>query len=201
MRPCHAARAHFIYGIGGQAGDERGRAIADPQKEAMVAQIMELLGRHQVALVTDYRGLSVQEMTALRRQLRDAGAEYHVVKNTMLRRALESMGMSVDEEYLVGPIALALAEEDPTGPAKAISTFAKQRGIPTVKCGMVKGRVFGAEDAAAFADLPGRQQLLAMVAACYRSPAANLVQTLYTLVANLAGTLQALAAKRASAAA
>lgn len=167
----------------------------------MVAQVIELLGRCQVALLTDYRGLTVQEMTALRRQLREAGAEYRVVKNTMLRRALESMGMPLDEEYLAGPTAVVFAAEDPTAPAKVISTFARRRGAPTMKGGMIEGRVFGAEDAAAFADLPSRQQLLATVVACYQSPVGGLVQTLYTLVANFAGTLQALAEKRASAAA
>jgi len=167
----------------------------------MVAQVVELLGRCQVALLTDYRGLTVQEMTALRRQLREAGAEYHVVKNTMLRRALESMGMPLVEEHFVGPTAVVFAAEDPAGPAKVIATFAKRRGIPTVKGGMIEGRIFGAEDTAALATLPSRQQLLAMVAACYQSRAASLVRTLYTLVANFAGTLQALSEKRASAAA
>jgi large subunit ribosomal protein L10 len=166
-----------------------------------VAEIIEHFGRCQVALLTDYRGLSVKEMTALRRELQEAGAECRVVKNTLLRRALESIGAPIAEEHLIGPTALVFAADDPGAPAKVIAAFAKRRGVPTMKGGMIEGRVVGPEDAASLATLPGRPQLLAMMAACYQSPVASMVQTLYTLLANFAGTLQAFAEKRASAAA
>lgn len=164
-----------------------------------MAEIVEYLGRCQVALLTDYRGLSVKDMTALRRELQEAGAECHVVKNTLLRRALESVGAPIVEEQLVGPTALVFAADDAAAPAKVIAAFAKRHGVPTMKGGMIEGRAVGPEDAAALATLPGRQQLLAMMAACYQSPVASMAQTLYTLIANFAGTLQALADKRAAA--
>jgi large subunit ribosomal protein L10 len=160
------------------------------------------MGRCQVALLTDYRGLSVKDMTALRRQLHEAGADYRVVKNTLLRRALESLGAPAVDEQLIGPTAVVFAEQDPAAPAKVIAAFARQRGgVPSIKGGMMEGRSFSARDAADLATLPGREQLLAMLAACYQSPVAKLAQTLYTLLADFAGTLQAVADKRAAAAA
>ena len=95
-------------------------------KVAAVAEIKENLSRSQGAVLADYRGLNVKQVTELRRQLREAGVEYKVVKNTLTIIAAKELGLDDLSQYLVGPTAIAFGYEDPVAPAKVLSDFAKR---------------------------------------------------------------------------
>jgi large subunit ribosomal protein L10 len=154
-------------------------------KEQQVVSLADQLSRAKVTVLADYRGLSVSEITALRRRLRDANAEFHVAKNTMTRRAAERLGKSDLVPYLVGPTGLALGYGDEAALARAITEFARTSRILTVKAGMLGNRVLAAEEVSRLAELPGREQLLAQVVGGIQAPIAGLVNV-------LSGTLRGL---------
>jgi len=147
-------------------------------KEQQVASLADQISRAKVTVLADYRGLSVSEITALRRRLREADAEFHVAKNTMTRRAAERLGKSDLVPHLVGPTGLALGYGDEAALAKAITEFARTSRILTVKVGMLGNRVLAAQEVSRLADLPGRQQLLAQVVGGFQAPIAGLVNVL-----------------------
>jgi large subunit ribosomal protein L10 len=154
-------------------------------KEKQVEELAEQLSRAKVTVLADYRGLSVAEMTALRRRLREANAEFHIAKNTMTRRAAERLGRSELVAQLVGPTGLAFGHGDEAALARAITEFARTSRILTVKAGMLGNRVLAAEEVSRLAELPGREQLLAQVVGGIQAPIAGLVNV-------LSGTLRGL---------
>ena len=132
-------------------------------KKAVVASIKEKFDRAQTVVLVDYRGLTVAEDTELRNQLRKAGVEYAVLKNTMISRAIE--GMNVDEMHasLEGPTAVAFGYEDMIAPAKILSEFAKKSKKLTIKCGVCDGAYLNAEGVEALASLPSKEVLIAKI--------------------------------------
>jgi large subunit ribosomal protein L10 len=160
-------------------------------KEQQVNDLADQLGRAKVAVLADYRGLSVSEITTFRRRLRDANAEFHVAKNTMTRRAAERLGKSDLVPYLVGPTGLALGYGDESAVAKAVTEFARTSRILTVKAGMLGNRVLAPEEVGRLADLPGREQLLAQVVGGFQAPIAGLVNVLNGTLRGLVGVLEA----------
>ena len=121
----------------------------------------------------DYRGLTVAEVTELRKQLRDAGVEFKVYKNTMTRRAADSLGLSELNEFLVGPSALAFSNEDVIAPAKIINNFAKEHEALEIKAGVIEGSYVPVEDVKAIASLPSREGLLSMLLSVLQAPVRN----------------------------
>ncbi len=152
--------------------------MARPEKEALLAELTEKMGAAQSMIVTDYRGLNVAELTELRRKLREAGVEFKVAKNTLLRMAAKNVGIEGLDEILTGPTGVAFGVSDPVAPAKILSQFAKDHKALEIKAGTLGTRVIGVEEIKNLADLPSREQLLAMVAGAFQAPIAGLVNVL-----------------------
>ena len=143
------------------------------QKQQHVEVISEQLKNSVSTVLVDYRGLKVSEVTELRKQLRDAGIEFKVYKNTMVRRAAESQGLSELNEFLVGPSAIAFSNEDVIMPAKIIHEFSKKHEALEIKAGVIEGSFVPAEDVKSIASLPSRDGLLSMLLSVLQAPVRN----------------------------
>jgi large subunit ribosomal protein L10 len=143
------------------------------QKKQVVAEISDKLRESVSTIVVDYRGLSVAEVTELRKQLREAGVEFKVFKNSLTRRAAEAAELSELNEYLVGPNAVAFSTEDVIAPAKILNNFAKVHNALEIKAGVIEGNVTSAEEVKALAELPSREGLLSMVLSVLQAPIRN----------------------------
>ena len=138
-------------------------------KRAVVAEITEKLQNSDSAVVVEYRGLSVAEVTELRRLLRAENVELKVYKNTMVERAAESLGYSELKETLKGPNAFAFSK-DATAPSRILAKFAKKHEHLVLKSGVVEGKVVGLETIQELASLPNREGMLSMLLSCLQSP-------------------------------
>ncbi|MBX6394488.1 MAG: 50S ribosomal protein L10 [Alicyclobacillaceae bacterium] len=144
------------------------------EKVRAVEELTAKLRDAKAAIVTDYRGLNVAEMTELRKRLREAGVEYKVVKNTLTRRATEAAQVQVLDQHLVGPTAIAFGYDDVVVPAKILSEFAKDHKALEIKGGLIEGRLVNAADIEALAKLPSREGLLSMLLSVLQAPMRNL---------------------------
>lgn len=169
-----------------------------PEKVEQVATISSLLDRSSAVLLTDYRGFTVAEKADLTRRLRESGAEFHVVKNTLFRRAYGERGADVNE-LLSGPTAIAFALEDPVGPSKTLLDFIREKRKGEIKGAVVDGRLFDLEQVTQLSQLPPKDQLIAEVLGSIQSPLTNLVFTLQGVLAEFAMTLQAISEQQAGA--
>ncbi|HOB12308.1 MAG TPA: 50S ribosomal protein L10 [Syntrophomonadaceae bacterium] len=158
-------------------------------KKKVVAELQQKLENAALVVFTDYRGLTVDEMTALRNKLRSPGVEYQVIKNTMMEFALKNTGHEDVIEHISGPNAVIFSSEDPVGPAKNVYEFIKEYKKLEVKVGILEGQLVGAEKIKALADLPSKEVLVAQVLGTLQAPITNLV---YVLNANLTGLVRAL---------
>lgn len=165
-----------------------------PEKAAAVERVSALLDRGVGAILTDYRGLTVAEITDLRRRLREQSAEYHVVKNTLFRRAVSDPEPLAP--YLEGPTAVAFALEDPVGPTKVLIDFIREKRKVALKAGYIDGRVFNEQQLNELSKLPPKPILLGQVVGAIQSPISGLVFTLQGVISNFVYTLQAIADKK-----
>lgn len=154
------------------------------QKKQIVADMVETLKAAQAGVIVDYRGLTVEEDTNLRKKLREAGVEYKVVKNTLTRFAADEVGLSGLDEQLNGPTSLAVSNDDPVAPAKIISEFAKENECLKIKAGFLDGNVISLEEIATLAKTPSRDTLIANIMGSLNAPVSNLVRTLQALIDN-----------------
>ncbi|WP_028400847.1 50S ribosomal protein L10 [Ectobacillus panaciterrae] len=143
-------------------------------KQVVVAEIAGKLKESKSTIVVDYRGLTVSEATELRKQLREAGIEFKVYKNTLTRRAAEEASMADLNEYLTGPNAIAFSNEDVIAPAKVLNDFAKKHEALEIKAGVIEGKLVSVEEVKAIAELPSREGLLSMLLSVLQAPIRNL---------------------------
>ncbi|GGH85427.1 large subunit ribosomal protein L10 [Pullulanibacillus pueri] len=143
------------------------------KKQQVVQEISEKLKASVSTVVVDYRGLNVDEVTELRKQLREAGIDFKVYKNTLLRRATAETGLTDIDEFLVGPTAVAFSTEDVVAPAKIIHKFAKEHENLEIKTGLVEGSVASVDQIKALAELPSREGLLSMLLSVLQAPIRN----------------------------
>ncbi len=171
------------------------------EKQAVVAELKEKLSNTKGAVLTNYRGLTVAQDTKLRRTFREAGVEYHVIKNTMTRIAANELGIQGLDTYLEGPTAIALSYTDPVAPAKVISNFVKENKLQAleVKAGLVEGKVIDANGVKALASLPPKEVLIAKMLGSMQSPIAGLVNVLQGSIRNLVYALEAVRKQKESA--
>lgn len=134
------------------------------KKQAQVEELAKELKEAKLVLLTDYRGITVTDVTKLRSELRSANAEYRVIKNNIVKRALDANGEKELDSVLEGPVALITSKEDYLAPAKVIYNFTKGHDFYKIKGGVVEGKVMTAEEIITLAKLPSRQELLAKLA-------------------------------------
>ena len=134
------------------------------QKEEAVKKLAEELKDTKIILLADYRGITVEDVTKLRAELRGTNSEYKVIKNNIVKRALELNGESGLNDLLEGPTAVITSKEDYLAPAKAIYNFTKGHEFYKIKGGIIEGKVMTAEEIITLAKLPSRQELLAKLA-------------------------------------
>lgn len=134
------------------------------KKKSEVSALAEKMQESKLVLLTDYRGISVEDVTGLRSNLRKADAEYKVIKNNITRRALAEAKIEGLEDLLVGPTAVVLASEDYLEPLKAVYEYAKNNETYKIKGGVIDGKVMTTEELITLAKLPSRETLLSMLA-------------------------------------
>jgi large subunit ribosomal protein L10 len=165
------------------------------EKARVIEELAERL-RGGSVVVVDYQGMNVAQSTRLRARSRESGVEFVVAKNTLAQRASNEAGVEGLEEFLVGPTAIAFAE-DPVEGAKLMSEFSNEVETFEIKGGILDGgRVMSAEDVVALSRLPGREQLLAQLLGAIQSPLAGLVRVLNAPAQNLAVVLNQVAEQK-----
>ncbi len=148
------------------------------QKEEEVKKLAEELKDAKVILLTDYRGINVADVTKLRIDLKNANAEYKVIKNNIIKRALDANGESGLDDLLEGPTAVVYGTEDYLEPSKIIYNFSKNNDFYKIKGGIIDGKVMTAEEIITLAKLPSRQELIAKLAGCLLGNITKLAATL-----------------------
>lgn len=148
------------------------------EKVAAVDDLKERLEGVKTVLLTEYRGLTVQQMSELRKQLRAVSAQYKVVKNRLAKIAISSSELEVLRGQLTGPVGIIVSKDDPVAVAKAVSTFARTNQALTIKGGYVEGRVMAPEGLRALADLPSKDALRSQVVGAIQGPLAQVVSLL-----------------------
>lgn len=143
-------------------------------KQQVVTEIADKLRASKSTIVVDYRGLTVSEATELRKQLREAGVEFKVYKNSLTRRAAESAEVAELNEFLTGPNAIAFSNEDVVAPAKVLNDFAKDHEALEIKAGVIEGKLVTLDEVKAIATLPSREGLLSMLLSVLQAPIRNL---------------------------
>ncbi len=174
--------------------------MARPEKEAAVQEIKEKLERSAAAILTDYRGLNVAEISELRRRMQDAGVEFRVVKNTLTRFAARELGLTEVEPYLEGPTAIAFGYDDPVAPAQVAAGFSREYRKLEFKGGILGNRVLAADSVKNLAELPPREVVLAQLLGGLQAPVVGLVQVLNGVPRNLAYALNAIKEQKEAAA-
>lgn len=142
-------------------------------KQEAVTVIAAKLAESSSTVVADYRGLNVSQVTELRKQLREAGIEFQVLKNSLVRRATEGTDYEGLNEILTGPTAIAFSKDDAIAPAKILNDFAKKNDALKLKGGVVEGKVVSMEEIKALAELPSRDGLLSMLLSVLQAPMRN----------------------------
>lgn len=165
--------------------------MATQRKVDQVAELTDKLSRTQLTLVADYRGLTVAEITDLRRRLREVGAELVVAKNTLTLRAAKATGYEALESLLAGPTAVAFAYEDAAKTAKAITDFNRGPKKLVVRGGVLGTSLLGTNVLDQVASLPSREQVLAQIVGGVAAPVSGVVGVLNAAISNVLYVLQA----------
>lgn len=160
------------------------------EKTSVVEEVKEWVSEAQFIIVTDYTGMKVEEFTELRNRLAAVGSQYHVVKNTYIRKALEIAGLPEVSEQLKGQSAVCYGE-DISSAAKILKNFHAEFERPLAKAGIMDGKVLGAADIKTLADLPSREVLLASLVGMINTPATTLARLIGTPGTQLAQVIKA----------
>lgn len=159
-----------------------------PEKSAAVAELKERIQGSEIAIITSYQGINVESVLALRKQMREAGIEYKVYKNTLATIALRELGLEQAASYINGPTAWAFST-DPVAPAKILKDIAATSKFVAMNGGVLSGKVVNGAQLTALANLPSRHALLGQVVGTIAMPLQNLVGTLNALPRNLVNVL------------
>ena len=150
-------------------------------KQPIVAEISEAIKDAQSVVLVDYRGLTVEQDTNLRKQLREAGVTYKVYKNTMMNFAFKGTDFEGLAPYLEGPSAVAISTTDATAPARILAKFAKDAKALEIKAGVVEGTVYDATGMQAIAQIPSREELISKLLGSLQSPITNFARVMNQL--------------------
>lgn len=147
-------------------------------KQSIVEELKEKLSNAQSGVIVDYRGITVEEDTALRKSMREANVDYRVVKNTLLNFAVKGTEYEAIAPYLEGPTAIAIGVEDPIAPAKVLGDFIEKAKKVTIKTGFIDGRVVDVAEIEKISKLPSKEELLAKAFGSMKAPITNLARVL-----------------------
>ena len=175
-------------------------ALGLEDKKAIVAEVSEAAQSALSAVIADYRGLTVGQMTELRKQARDGGVYLKVVRNTLARRAVEGTDFECLQDVLVGPTVLAFSQEDPGAAARLIQDFAKENKELEVKALSISGQVLGAEQIDVLAKMPTLDQARAMLMSVMIAPVTKLTRTLNEFPLSITRVMAAVADEKKNAA-
>lgn len=174
--------------------------LTKEQKEAIVAEVAIVARSAHSAIAAEYRGLSVEQMTKLRRDARNAGVYLRVVKNTLARRALTDTGYACMSESLKGPLVLAFSKEEPGSAARVMRDFAKDNDKLVVKAVALNGKLLTPGDLVALATMPTREEALSQLMAVMKAPIEKLARTLNEVPGKLVRTVAAVRDQKQAAA-
>ena len=160
-------------------------------KQPIVEEIKANLDGAQSAVIVDYRGLTVEQDTRLRKELREAGVIYKVYKNTMVRFAIDGTEFEALKDDLEGPNAIAISKEDATAPARILAKFAKEAEALEIKCGIVEGTYYDQAGIKAISSIPSREELLSKLLGSLQSPIANFARVLKQIAEKDGGAAEA----------
>ena len=167
------------------------------EKEVIVAEVAEKISRAKSLYLADFTGLTVEQANELRREFRKSGIDYKVVKNTLVRKALENAtGYDKVIERLTGPTAIAFSYDDPVSSAKIIRKFIEKHEKPTIKICVVENQVYDGSKLNELAKLPSRQELVASILGSIQSPIAGIIGAVEAVARDLVSLLHAIEEKK-----
>ncbi len=166
------------------------------QKAAVIEEVTSQISESEAIFAVDYRGISVPQAAELRTRLRDADADFRVVKNTLSERAADQAGADGLKEHLAGPTAMTFVRGDAAAAAKALSEFQRATGVLTFKGGWMNGAPLSADDIVSISRLPSREVLYGQLVGLVASPLTGLVTSLSNLIGGLARQLSQIAEQR-----
>ena len=166
------------------------------EKQVVIDDLHGKFAKATAAILTDYKGLSVADITALRNELRKSNVEFKVVKNTLAIRAADGTSAEKLKGYLEGPTGVVLGYDDPVTPAKVLMEHIKKQEKLKIRVGLVEGSIANIDQLKAVASLPSRNELLSQMAGTFQAPASQMARLLYATVARLGYALTALQDKK-----
>lgn len=172
--------------------------MARPEKVQEVEYLSKVFDEARSVVLSDFTGLNVDKLSELRKQCREAGIEYRVIKNTLAKRSIKGTLAEGLDEHFEGPTALAISREDENVPAKVLAKFAEEHEAPKFKAAVVDGKVIDATGVLALSKLPSRDELLSKLLGCMKSPGNNLVSVLQGTLRNFMYAMNAIIEKKKS---
>ncbi len=167
-------------------------------KQDKIEAIKEKVNKAKVAVVTEYRGMSVEEITNLRRELQKENADYMVTKNTLAKLAVKGTEFEVLDQVFKGPIAIAFGFEDQAAPAKVLAKFIKEKKKGEIIAAAIEGQLLNAEEAKALATIPSREELYAKMLGCINSPATGIAGAVNAVMSSLVRAVDAVAKQKSA---
>ena len=161
-------------------------------KAQIVSHLSSRLEQATFAILTDYRGLTVEQITRLRNELRGVSSDYQVVKNTLFKIASKGTGFEELNQHFVGPTAILLSSDDPITPSKILAKYLKEYAVLSIKAGFLQGKVLSVKETKELSSLPGRNELLAKLVSLCISPQARLLNALNFVPLKLVQVLSAI---------
>lgn len=175
-------------------------AVSKARKEEVLATYAEWLKKSEAVILVEYTGVKMKDLDNIRAKVREAGGEFHIMKNTLARRAFADNGMSLPAEFLVKSTAVSLAFSDPASTAKALSDATKGNEFVKVKGGFMSGQILNASQVKALADMPPLPVVRAQLLGVLQAPAGKLVRTIAEPARGLAAVIKAFTEKAPAAA-
>ena len=167
-------------------------------KQEKIEAMKDKVSRAKVAILTEYRGLTVEEITKLRRELQKNNGDYMVTKNTLAKLVMKGTEFEVLSDLMQGPTAIAFGFEDQVAPAKVVEKFVKEIKKGEIIAAALDGKLYNAEETKALAKLPSREELYAKMLGCVNSPASGIVGSVNAVMSSLVRAIDAVAKQKAS---